>query len=275
VARTDGEDLRLGRADITAALLLSDEARWNQTACDWEVFADHGQCYGIRAADRLVASAAILPFGGRFGWISMVLVTSDWRRRGLASRLMTRCIEAMRQLGCASLLDATPEGALVYAQLGFRTQCGMTRWRGEGVGDDRAADLADVIPNHDDIFALDAHAFGGDRRFLLRNFLDRKGTSVLGGEHGFVMLRRGLRATQIGPLVARDDTEAGALLDRALRSVSGPVILDVLDAGASLHPALRAHGFEPFRVFERMVLDRQTLPGNPASMMIAAGPEFG
>nr|WP_237684347.1 GNAT family N-acetyltransferase [Pseudaminobacter soli] len=86
-----------------------------------------GECYGVRVEGRLVASAAILPFGGGFGWISMVLVTADWRRRGIASRLMGRCIEALRAKGAASLLDATPEGALVYSQLGFRSCCGMTR----------------------------------------------------------------------------------------------------------------------------------------------------
>ncbi|MBS3651720.1 GNAT family N-acetyltransferase [Pseudaminobacter sp. 19-2017] len=117
----------LGLSDIDDALLLSDEARWNQTAADWAVFMTSGECYGVRVEGRLVASAAILPFGGGFGWISMVLVTADWRRRGIASRLMGRCIEALRAKGAASLLDATPEGALVYSQLGFRSCCGMTR----------------------------------------------------------------------------------------------------------------------------------------------------
>ena len=122
----------LGIADIDDALLLSDEARWNQIAEDWAVFMSPGECYGVRIGGRLVASAAILPFVGGFGWISMVLVTADSRRRGLASGLMDRCIEAMRRRGAASLLDATPEGAQVYSQLGFRTRCRMARWRGIG-----------------------------------------------------------------------------------------------------------------------------------------------
>lgn len=263
----------LGVADIDEALLLSDEARWNQIAEDWALFMSQGECYGVRAGGRLVASAAILPFAGGFGWISMVLVTADSRRRGLASRLMDRCIGAMRQRGAASLLDATPEGAPVYSRLGFRTRCRMARWRGIGTG---ARHGVPVAP-HDRsaILKRDREAFGGDRGFLLDDFLERHGTLVLGDSRSFVLLRQGRRATQIGPLVCASPAEASELLELALSHVSGPVILDVLDAGEGLNPVLEKHGFEAFRTFERMVLDRDDLPGIVSEVMIAAGPEFG
>ena len=340
----------LGHADIADALLLSDEARWNQTAADWAVFINHGEVFGVRAGGRLVATAAILPYGGGFGWVSMVLVTADWRRRGLASRLMGRCIAALRTRGCAALLDATPEGALVYGQLGFRSQCGMARWRGMGLdggssypafsdaGQSEVALPPPLTPPHreegdsaaampsktvDDwrqaevpanllspcgeglgvgvcvqpagqeditcqslpvqaaavdwvgILARDRQVFGGDRGFLLENFLGRPGTAVIGDDRNFVIMREGRRATQIGPLIAGFDAEARDLLEAALAAASGPVILDVLDAGAGLNPVLEKHGFEAFRGFQRMVLDRPDLPGEPAALMVAAGPEFG
>ncbi|MEQ1951879.1 GNAT family N-acetyltransferase [Mesorhizobium yinganensis] len=281
------EDVVLGHADIADALLLSDEARWNQTAADWAVFIDHGEVFGVRAGGRLVATAAILPYGGGFGWVSMVLVTADWRRRGLASRLMNRCIAALRARGCASLLDATPEGALVYGRLGFRSQCGMARWRGEGfgkvsgqpvtqlqsVGDGLQRRIA--VTDCGEILARDSQVFGGDRNFLLRNFLDRPGSAVIEDGRNFVVLREGRRATQIGPLIGSSDAEARDLLEAALAAVSGSVILDILDAGKGLNRVLGKHGFEAFRGFERMVLDRHGLPGEPAALMVAAGPEFG
>lgn len=275
VPTEDHTEVLLGDADIGEALLLSDEARWNQTADDWRIFIDRGECYGVRAAGRLVASAAILPFGGGFGWISMVLVTADWRRRGLASRLMNRCIEAMRARGCASMLDATPEGALVYGQLGFQTRCGMARWRGAGLGHDASGTDGRPGAQRTEILAGDLAAFGGDRRFLIENVLDRPGTLAFGDERNFVVLRKGRRATQIGPLVAQDAANARELLAVALARSSGPVIVDVLDAGEPLHAMLTGYGFEAFRTFERMVLDRDALPGTPATLMMAAGPEFG
>ncbi len=269
------ESVVLGIADIDDALLLSDEARWNQTAADWAVFMTHGECYGVRADGRLLSSAAILPFSGGFGWISMVLVTADYRRRGLASQLMNRCIDALRARGCASLLDATPEGALVYRQLGFRSQCGMSRWRGMGLHSSARLSQIGPEPDRAAIFAADADAFGGDRRFLVEDFLDRPGSRVIGDARNFIVLRAGRNATQIGPLVAEDGGRAQALLETALANISGAVILDVLDAGACLQPVLVKQGFAAFRTFERMVLDRENLPGLPSKLMVAAGPEFG
>ncbi|MFI0843812.1 GNAT family N-acetyltransferase [Mesorhizobium sp. IMUNJ 23232] len=272
----EATDVVLGRADIADALLLSDEARWNQTAADWAVFIDHGEVFGVHAGGRLVATAAILPYGGGFGWVSMVLVTAAWRRRGLASRLMGRCIAGLRARGCAALLDATQEGALVYGQLGFRSQCGMARWRGRGgsaVGVRRGRRVA--AADRGEILQRDLEVFGGDRRFLMEDFLGRAGTKVLGDGANWIMLREGRCATQIGPLVTNRDTQAKELLEMAIGSVFGPVILDVLDAGAGLNPVLEKHGFDAFRSFERMVLDRAGLPGEPGALMVAAGPEFG
>jgi hypothetical protein len=123
--------------------------------------------------------------------------------------------------------------------------------------------------------ARDRQVFGGDRGFLLENFLDRPESRLLGSERSFVLLRQGRRGTQIGPLVAGSNGEARDLLEAALANISGPVIVDLLDAGTALRPVLEKHGFEAFRTFERMVLDRDELPGEPQALMVAAGPEFG
>lgn len=281
MAATDGGTTRLLRhSDIADALLLSDEARWNQTAEDWAVFIDHGECFGEHVDRGLVASAAVLPFGGGFGWISMVLVTAGRRRQGVASRLMNRCIEAMRRSGDAAMLDATPEGATVYRQLGFRRCCAMARWRGMGNAEpagrgDPRPEKAAAFPQRAEMLARDRQAFGGDRGFLLETFMNRSGTRLFRSGGGFAICREGRRATQIGPLVAGSEGQARDLLEEALAAASGPVILDVLDAGAVLDPVLVKHGFAAFRTFERMALDRDALPGEPQAVMVAAGPEFG
>lgn len=87
-------EVALSPAHLSAALALSAEAGWNQTGDDWRLMIRHGRAIGLEApGGRLVASALALPYGGRFAWISMVLVTADWRRKGLASRLMRSCID--------------------------------------------------------------------------------------------------------------------------------------------------------------------------------------
>src|SRR4029077_9921677 len=74
----------LNGRDLAAALTLSAEAGWNQTAADWQIFLDLGSAGGVTGADgRLIATAATLPHANRFAWISMVLVTAAQQRKGL------------------------------------------------------------------------------------------------------------------------------------------------------------------------------------------------
>jgi hypothetical protein len=65
------------------------------------------------------------------------------------------------------------------------------------------------------------------------------------------------------------------LVTEAIRAASGRVVVDVLDAGRVLIPTFTAHGFRRLRGFTRMALGFAALPGNPAQLMAAAGPEFG
>jgi len=105
------------------------EARWNQVAADWRIFLDLGRCYGIESDQAgLVATAATLPYGGAFGWISMVLVRGTHRGRGIATRLLRRCIDSLSEGGATPVLDATPAGRPVYLELGFRDAWGLRRW---------------------------------------------------------------------------------------------------------------------------------------------------
>ncbi len=84
--------------------------------------------YAVRNSDaRVIATAATLPHDGKFAWISMVLVSADYRRQGLASRLMRRCIDDLTTSGLIPVLDATPDGRAVYRALGFQDIWGYHR----------------------------------------------------------------------------------------------------------------------------------------------------
>ncbi len=152
---------------VAQAVPLSDEAGWNQTEADWAAFVRHGAVLGVTCGGRLVATAAALPYGADFGWIAMVLVTADFRRRGIATRLVGDCVALLRNAGRAALLDATEHGAPVYEALGFAKLGGLARWVGEGRGE---TIRGDVIPP-----SLDRAVFGADRGFLLQDFLDSPG----------------------------------------------------------------------------------------------------
>jgi len=251
---------------VAAALRLSDEAGWNQSADDWRVFVAQGTVFGALGDGVLIGTAAVIPYGAAFGWIAMVLVTAGFRRRGIAAGLVDDCVALLRRAGRAAFLDASEQGAPLYAGRGFARVGGLTRWAGEGAGEPVAADPAP--------FALDRAAFGADRRFLLDDFLARPGAGAFADDDAYALLRPGRRAWHIGPVIGLP--EAGArVLDRAIRAAPGSVVIDLLDAGAALEPMLRARGFRPLRRFQRMALGADVLPGEPARTLAAAGPEFG
>jgi GNAT superfamily N-acetyltransferase len=258
--------ITLDRSAIEAAVLLSDEAGWNQTADDWAVFVTRGTVFGAVSEGRLVATAAALPYGLDFGWIAMVLVTAPFRRRGIATSLVADCVAVLLQSGRKALLDASSGGAPVYGALGFTALGGLTRWAGEGRGE---ALPSDRIP-----FALDRAAFGADRRFLLEDFLARPGSLACAVADGFAVLRPGRRAWHAGPVVG-SPSAAEDLLERMIRAAPGPLVVDLLDAGSRLAPLLASRGFRVQRRFHRMALGCTSLPGDPALALAAAGPEFG
>ncbi|HLI96712.1 MAG TPA: GNAT family N-acetyltransferase [Candidatus Baltobacteraceae bacterium] len=60
-------------------------------------------------------------FGTEVGFINAVYVHPDYRRRGVANRLMRLAIAWARERGCRSVrLRSSDEGRFLYEQLGFR-----------------------------------------------------------------------------------------------------------------------------------------------------------
>jgi GNAT superfamily N-acetyltransferase len=276
--------------DLPGALALSASANWNQNEADWRTMLALGHGWGIRARahdadEQLAASMIVLPYGQDFAWVSMVLVLPAFRRRGYASLLLRHALAELRREGRAAVLDATPQGHAVYMQEGFTDTWGFARYRCEAGGAGvRAVTDTTTRPLRDDdwpaIEALDAPAFGASRVALLRTLAQRLPAAARVAEEdgrviGFVLGRDGREAAQIGPLLAADDRIAQQLLADVLHALPGPLYLDLLDARRALLPWLQAQGFRLQRPFTRMVHGRSDAPGNPATIVLAAGPELG
>ncbi|HUK04217.1 MAG TPA: hypothetical protein VLV90_03935, partial [Burkholderiales bacterium] len=127
------------------------------------------------------------------------------------------------------------------------------------------------------ILELDLRAFGADREVVLRNLARRLPRAALVNDGGFVLAREGREATQIGPLVARDQRSARDLLAAALRQINSPVYLDLLDARQETRMWLEERGFALQRPFTRMVhaQGRAVAPGDSSLVHCPAGPELG
>jgi GNAT superfamily N-acetyltransferase len=277
--------------DVPEAVKLSASAHWNQHADDWTMMLRLGQGWGIDALDeagrlQLAASVVVLPYGSGFAWVSMVLVLPDFRRRGFAQQLLRHALACLQAQGRAAVLDATPAGHAVYVQEGFANTWGFARHRREaGVTQARLLEGPATRPLQDSdwpgIDALDRPAFGASRLPLLRCLAQRlpQAARVLeqGGRlSGYVLGRNGREAVQIGPLLAPDVQATKLLLRDALAPLAGQAVyVDLLDRQRELQPWLQQMGFAFQRPFTRMVHGIANAPGDPAAIVLAAGPELG
>jgi predicted GNAT family acetyltransferase len=213
----------------------------------------------------------------------MVLVLPEQRRKGYATQLLKKALRENSRLGLNSILDATPAGHEVYVQEGFQDRWGFKRYAlaaptagfmpVAGVRPLRANDWAPLL-------AIDAQAFGASRERLLRNLAGRLPAAALVAERegslaGFVLGREGREASQIGPLVARDEDMALLLLNAALSGVRAPVYVDIADHAPVLQAWAQARGFALQRPFTRMVHGAGPAPGKEALVFCPAGPELG
>ncbi len=278
----------LSPSDSAALCALSDEAGWNQTARDWAAMLSLGRGYAYWEANVPVATALALPYApvaGRaerpIGFVSMVLTTARWQRRGLARDLTQRCVAALEAAGCVPALDATPAGREVYRTIGFADGPGLDRWRAAAPtapASSRAdAVLRPIVMIAPALAALDALCVGGARPAVLRELLARRPdlawAAWRGGDLvGFCLGRDGRTATQIGPVIASDPAIGAVLIAQALARTRGPVIVDLMRTHGDIARLLAAAGFAPVREFTRMVRGG-SVPAAPA-LIAAAGPEL-
>jgi GNAT superfamily N-acetyltransferase len=272
----DMEIRAVGSDEIGACFALSSLVGWNQNEADWRWMLKAGQVYGIDADGRLIATALTLPYGGRFAWISMVLVDPAFRGRGLATRLMQRAVADLEAQGLVPLLDATPAGREVYRRIGFRDTWTMRRWRvpcGTATGTARPLEDRDWPT----LAKLDRAAFGADRGALLSHLAGRLPAAARVSEGGFCLGRDGRTADQIGPVVAADEAAAIDLIGAALAALppGRAAYIDLLDRCGMVAGWLERLGGAVERPYTRMVYGRDQGFDDPGLLVAAAGPELG
>jgi GNAT superfamily N-acetyltransferase len=264
--------VQLGEADAAGGLALSTEAGWNQNEADWRFFLGKGIVFGVRDRDRkLVATAALMPYTDTDAWISMVLVTESWRRKGLATRLVDACINAATKLGVTAWLDATPAGAAIYGPLGFtptiqlrRLRCVASATAGRKLAAGRLGDF----------LTLDISAMGFGRRDLLQELSERAGSNLYSSGDAMALVRDGRAARHIGPVFAESAAHALAIVRDIAASESGPFLIDAVASQDLFLKGLVEAGWVIERPFQRMRFGRATTKADELPFAVA-GPEFG
>jgi len=265
--------VQLGPEDAAGGLALSSEAHWNQNEADWIFFLTRGTVFGVRAPDhQLVATAALMPYGVNDAWISMVLVTASWRRRGLATRLVDECLKKAKNLGVTCWLDATPAGAAVYGPLGFTSTIQLRRLRLDLSPATTGAPLPEGKLG--DFVTCDISAMGFDRPTLLEELTGRPGSRLVSNGDALALIRDGRTARHIGPVFADSPAHALKMVRDIVASEAGPLLLDAVATQHAFLEGLEESGWTIERPFQRMRFGRATSEGDEPPFAVA-GPEYG
>ena len=258
---------RLERGDVDAALELSSRAGWSTARSDWRrmVDLDAVDAFAGRLDGAPVATGTLVRYGTRVGWVGMMLVHPDHRRRGFGTRMLRACLDAAETAGVETVgLDANPAGRPLYDANGFVEVAEVSQWRGSVDGTGRT-DRVTTTADPGVVAAADERASGVDRRFLLASLLGEEGTVGLvhrgldGGVDGYALVLRRPPGTTVGPLVAGDPETAEALLRAAGERTGGPLTVNAV-GNPCAETRYRELGFEHTRSLARMTYRERAEP---------------
>ena len=255
----------LEKDDLAFADAVRALAGWNQTAADWRRFLLHEPegCVLCEWEGSPAGVVTTIRYGKELAWIGMMLVHPQYRRRGIASALMDTAIEFLRSKNVTCIkLDATPEGAKVYEQLGFRPELELFRWEGDLKAKQKHSLKEPLLLP----IEIDCRAFGVDRsawlELLARDAEDvRLLRDAAGRLVAFGMLRKGSRANYLGPISAESRVAGRKLVDSLLGQVSGLTYWDILEENREAVAMAELHGFRRSRPLLRMWLGDKLVKG--------------
>jgi len=277
--------------DIPLGMRLKEIAGWNQLEKDWKNFLSFRPqgCFVAEWEGVPVGTVTTVDFQSTVGWIGMLLVDPDYRRKGIGTRLLDTAIESLEDCEVAKR-DATPMGKYVYVQRGFGDEVMLERWtratgpadgpsppangKGMSVRPMQATDLPHAIP-------WDASVFGVAREQVLGSWLENAPHYGLIAERGneiagYCLGRPGSRFDQIGPLLAKTRKVAQVLFHRALAEAgSRGVVVDTFTGDPEWSQLLKDLGFASQREFYRMARGKPFPMLRPEWYWLSAGPEIG
>ncbi len=274
---------RMTAADLPLGMRLKKQARFNQTEDDWRRFLDLEPegCFVAEMDGEPVGTVTNCVFGS-IGWIAMLLVDQRVRRRGIGTRLTQHALDYLAARGVATArLDATPRGRPVYEKLGFVAEYELLRLEGPAFGAKTPATLAPLTPDRlKGLLALDQEATGTARRRLIERLCGERPEATwivpaAEGIAGYLTLRAGDNATQIGPGVALSDEAGRALGDAAMAYCAGSrVFVDVPVDNLAAMCWAESKGLIVQRPFTRMRRG-EPVADHPSLIWASSGPEKG
>lgn len=183
----------------------------------------------------------------RSGWIGNLIVSENYRGKGIGETLFLRALHALREAGAENIwLTASKTGKSIYEKHGFVAIDAIVRWT--GLGRQRRAERekeADSAVTTSSVSCIDCKAWGDRRDALLAATVGRG--KLLLKESGFLVIQPCGDAMQFGPFSAQDSNTAEHLIEAAFGMVPNGTKI-YLDAPASNRSALRLFNRRRMRI---------------------------
>ena len=251
---------RMMICDLGLGMRLSGQAGWNQTEADWRRFIELEPegCFVGELDGRSVGTTTTCVFR-KVAWIAMVLVDADARGNGVGTALLRHSVDYLEGRQVRTIrLDATSLGRPIYEKLGFVPDYGLARFEGVAAGGKENPAVAESGPAmFADLIEFDRRMTGRERVKMLSRLFDEfpEETRIVqraGHIEGFVTMRPGANAIQVGPCTATADAGPVLLGDALNRCASEPVFIDVPLDNAEAVEVVKSGGLTIQRLFTRM-----------------------
>lgn len=257
----------LSKNDSEDIVLLSERLGWDYSEKEIDVILNSGYLLGHRNQERkVISTAAIFPYK-RIASLGIVMVDPLYRKMGLATQLVYRCISKVPNIPI--MLVATEEGKRLYEKLGFVTVAILNKLVATEYKNHSLFEMEGIQPiNKDDIeeiLRLDKEAFGADRNRFLRFRIQQATYSVMlhnqeGKIIGFALGVQTPDILVIGPVVAPDEVFAYQLINYIATKHRGPMRIDIPSEHRKLSDHLLRCGFKIERNPPVMLFNSIELP---------------
>ncbi|CAI8740937.1 putative acyltransferase [Brevibacillus sp. IT-7CA2] len=261
-------------SDIPGLIALSDSVGWDYDESEIRTILSIGTVFGHKdASGTLLSSAAIIPYDDELASIGMVIVHPSSQGKGFGRQLMQACMTSV-STDTTIMLIATPEGELMYKNLGFQTVDRIRkfiadRFVPEASLENEANDEFKIVPMELDdlssVVELDKAALGSRRTHFLETRM-RQATTCLVAKNrsgkiiGYGFAVQGPVNLIAGPIVAENASMAEHILYKLTQHHTGRVRIDVPDEQSAFHTYLEQHGFTQVSHPPVMVANAESLP---------------
>jgi len=269
------DDLRLG-------LRLSRQAGWNQIESDWLRFMNMEPegCFVAELDGCSVGTTTTCIFEN-VAWIAMVLVDKESRGQGVGTKLLKHSLDYLAGLKVKTVrLDATAAGRPIYEKLGFVPEYELARFEGIARLGTTGPVITETVPElFADMIEFDRQMTGTNRAKMLSLLFKEfpQNTRILTHYDkidGFITVRPGANAAQIGPCVAAMNAGPALLSDALNRCAGKAVFVDIPAGNVHAVKIAESSGLKIQRGFTRMCRGER-IKDNIKTIWAGSGPEKG